>query len=213
MQAESIQITVTTTIVNFLSSMHMYLEHTGRHLKHADEADEGNREASWDAARHAEFDDYFAYKFLYELRNYVQHRDLPVHAWRIDHSLKDAGDIADRVSRGEPPLVEGTTSHDATISISLSAEPSELLRDPKIGKHLKQDIEGLTTNIDISEQIHVGIGVLDPVGVRISRSVQARTLTLCRRVHRTRRRTARLRQPAVPNARRPRAAVLYGATE
>ena len=118
-QPEPLQIAVTTTIVNFLSSMHMYLEHTERHLKQADKADGGDRAAAWDAARHAEYDDYFAYRFLYKFRNYVQHVGLPLHALSIEHSLKDADDIAARVLRGEPPLVEGETSHDATVSIAL----------------------------------------------------------------------------------------------
>lgn len=160
LQPEQIKIAVTTTIVNFLSSMHIYLEHTGRRLKHADKADEGSREASWEAARHAEFDDYFAYKFLYGLRNYVQHRELPIDALTIDHSLTDAAGIADRAMKGQPPLFEGSKTHDVTISISLRAAPSELLRDPKISKYLKQAMESLTTDIDLSEQIHVGMECL-----------------------------------------------------
>lgn len=159
-QPESLQIAVTTAIVNFLSSMHMYLEHTERHLKQADKADGGDRATSWQAARHAEHDDYFAYRFLYKFRNYVQHVGLPLHALNIDHALKDADDIAERVLRGEPPLVDGETSHAKTISIALRVVPSELLREFKTGRHLKTDLESLTTDIDLSEQIHVGMECL-----------------------------------------------------
>ena len=159
-QPESLQIAVTTTIVNFLSSMHMYLEHTEHHLKQADKADGGDRAAAWDAARRAEYDDYFAYRFLYKFRNYVQHVGLPLHALSIEHSLKDADDIAARVLRGEPPLVEGETSHDATVSIALCAVPSDLLQEFRTGAQLKSDLESLTTDIDLSEQIHVGMECL-----------------------------------------------------
>jgi len=72
-------------LMNFLSSFLSFLDHSETHLDHEDAS--GTWKQRFKGCRHAFFDTVFAYRFLYGLRNYVQHCGLPlggIHAsaWR-----------------------------------------------------------------------------------------------------------------------------------
>jgi hypothetical protein len=71
-------------LCNFLTSMRMFLDHAARKLKN----DVGPRAAEgFEAARHSEYDGTFGYRFLYHLRNFVQHKGMPTTSCRISSSL------------------------------------------------------------------------------------------------------------------------------
>ena len=75
---ELLRIRIATTIVNYLTSMKMFLDHSELDLKRRDDKDSGVRFKNWRIDCSAEYDDYFAYRFLYRFRNYILHIGLPL---------------------------------------------------------------------------------------------------------------------------------------
>lgn len=129
-----------TTVVNFLTSMRMFLDHTEAELKRRDEHDGSDRFSSWKAACSAEYDDYFAYRFLYRFRNYIQHVGLPLSTMSIHSELGEGGDVTGAVFIGEAPqrLVE---EYDGWSTVA-------------------SELQALSDDIDLSDQIHVGMECL-----------------------------------------------------
>ena len=62
--------------MNFLSSFLSFLDHSETHLDHVDAS--GAWKQRFKECRAACYDTVFAYRFLYGLRNYVQHCGLPL---------------------------------------------------------------------------------------------------------------------------------------
>ena len=152
---DSIQIAVTTSIVNFLSTMRMFLDHSETELKRLDQVDGTDKFPSWKDTCSAEYDDYFAYRFLYRFRNYVQHVGLPVSAWNFSSSLKRSDEIVARTLAGEAPSDIATDRDELTTQIFLSESPMDLIEKFDSWKTVKEELESLTTEIDLSEQIHI----------------------------------------------------------
>ena len=137
---EELRTTLITAVVNYLTSMRMFLDHSGTELNRRDTRDGGKRLDNWKVVCNAEYDDYFAYRFLYRYRNYIQHVGLPLSSGSVSGSLGDDGQITGHLFLGESPehLV------------------AEFDRWSTVGKEL----ESLTTDIDLSEQIHVSVECL-----------------------------------------------------
>ena len=138
---EAIQVLLTTSIMNYLSSMRMYIDLTEKELSNRDASDEGSRLLSWREAASAEYDDYFAYRFLYRFRNYIQHVGLPLSMSELSGYRDEDGNVVGRVLLGESP------SHLVTAFDGWSTVGPELA--------------ALTTSIDLSEQIHLSIECFD----------------------------------------------------
>ena len=137
---EVIRTRLVTAVVNYLTSMRMFLDHSEAELKRRDTRDGGNRLAAWKLACSAEYDDYFAYRFLYKYRNYIQHLGLPLSCGSVSGGIDDGGRRVGRVFLGESPehLV------------------AEYAKWGTVGKELK----ALTTEIDLAEQIHLSVECL-----------------------------------------------------
>ena len=142
---EAIQVLLTTSIMNYLSSMRMYIDLTEKELSDRDASDEGSRRPSWREAASAEYDDYFAYRFLYRFRNYIQHVGLPLSMSELSGHRDEDGNLVGRVLLGESP------SHLVTAYDRWSTVGPELA--------------ALTTSIDLSEQIHLSIECLERLEV------------------------------------------------
>lgn len=72
------QTELTCTLLNWLSSMRMLLDHS----EHAISRLHGRKSEAFKSfgdAQSWEYDNAFAYRFLYKLRNHVQHQDLKIH--------------------------------------------------------------------------------------------------------------------------------------
>jgi hypothetical protein len=68
---------VMSQIVNWLTSVRLYLDHTETHLKRR----YGDQSAEWKAFSEScseAFDNHLGYRFVYKFRNYVQHCGLPL---------------------------------------------------------------------------------------------------------------------------------------
>ena len=158
---DAVQVAITTSIVNFLTAMRMYLDHTKVELKRADKADGNIRWATWHQACSAEYDDYFAYRFLYKFRNYVQHVGLPVSAWEISSALERSDEFTARAAAGEPILNDGEDPGRVVTKITFCESPSSLIsKYDRWSVAVKSDLESLATEIDLSEQIDIGMECL-----------------------------------------------------
>ncbi|MDE0132297.1 MAG: hypothetical protein OXQ32_08580 [bacterium] len=95
---------------------------------------------TWKTACKAEYDDYFAYRFLYKYRNYIQHLGLPLSSGSVSGGIDEDGRIVGRIFLGE--------------------SPEHLVAEYKRWGTVGRELESLTTEIDLSEQIHVSVECL-----------------------------------------------------
>lgn len=77
MSGEQMMLEVNRHLLNFLSGVRMFLDHTETNLKRRYGAGSERYAAFKDATGKA-FDTSFAYRFMYQLRNYVQHCGMPL---------------------------------------------------------------------------------------------------------------------------------------
>ena len=153
--ADAIQTPIVASVVNFLNSMHMFLGQTQVELGRLDKADGGDRLSAWNQVRQSEHDDYFAYRFLYRFRNYVHHVGLPLSIWNISVSLKQSDELVRRATSGERVQDNLDDSREVDVQILLGERPSDLIKNYKKWSTVKAELEALTTEIDLSEQIHM----------------------------------------------------------
>lgn len=111
-------------LVNLLTSVRLYLDQLSQHI---DDCDLADPEASTlvKARRSEEYDKHFEYRFMEALRNYVQHRGIPIHF--IRHGSRWTSFEADR-------LME--------FSIHIAAQRSYLEEDDKFKKTVLNEISG-----------------------------------------------------------------------
>jgi hypothetical protein len=74
---------VMNAMVNWLTALRLYLDHTETDLKRRF-SDEGPQVIRFLSACRAAYDDHLGYRFMYRLRNYVQHCGLPTCKLTID---------------------------------------------------------------------------------------------------------------------------------
>lgn len=86
-----IQLLFNRKIVNLLTSTKLYIEQIQQHVKACIplDAEIGNRVKSLFSA---EYDNFFEYRFMETLRNYVQHRGLAVHSTSLGRKKIDHGE-------------------------------------------------------------------------------------------------------------------------
>ena len=166
--ADTIQVPIVASIVNFLTAMRMFLDQSELKLKRLDKADGGGRFRTWKTACSSEYDDYFAYRFLYKFRNYVLHVGLPLSTWNISVSLEQSEELVRLSLSGESPLDHVGDSPELTVQILLGESPSDLIKNYDDWSTVKTELESLTTEIDLSEQIHVAMECL----TRVARAFQ-----------------------------------------
>ena len=166
--ADTIQVPIVASIVNFLTAMRMFLDQSELVLKRLDKADGGGRFRTWKTVCSSEYEDYFAYRFLYKFRNYVLHVSLPLSTWNISISLEQSEKLVRLSLSGESPLDHVGDSDGLTVQILLGESPSDLIKNYDDWSTVKAELESLTTEIDLSEQIHVGMECL----TRVARAFQ-----------------------------------------
>ena len=91
-------ISASQRVNNLLSSASSFLAHTETNLRHIHGKD-SSEFTTWDEMRKNIHATSFSYRFLYELRNYAQHRNIPISRINIDSKrLADVGPIAFKVN-------------------------------------------------------------------------------------------------------------------
>ncbi len=86
MGGEFIILNLNRHIMNLLTAVRTFLDHTERNLKHRHGKDSEQFQAFKKATAEA-YDGSFAYRFLYKLRNYVQHCGMPIGKMSINMQL------------------------------------------------------------------------------------------------------------------------------
>ena len=153
--AETIQVPIVASVVNFLNSMHMFLGQSQAELGRLDRADSGSRESAWNEVRWSEHDDHFAYRFLYRFRNYVHHVGLPLSIWNISVALTQSDELVRRAASGESVQDNLNDSREVIVQILLGESPSDLIKNYTKWSTVEAELESLTIEIDLSEQIHM----------------------------------------------------------
>lgn len=126
---ESIEVELNRLLLNLLSSIRTYLDHTGALLKHRFGVDSGElNEFNTVCSKH--YDNCFEYRFMSALRNHSQHKEIPVQNVRLISKLDE---------------LSGVTIYDMRISFSRDT----LLKDTKIKQTLRNEIALLDEEIDL----------------------------------------------------------------
>lgn len=108
-------------LINYLSSAKMFIEHTELTIKKK-YGEKSQQFQEWKIDTALEYDNHFAYRFLYQLRNYTQHSGLPI------------GSISKQ-------LVENNGEETKVLKISFNRD--KLLEDSFNWKKLRKEIEDL----------------------------------------------------------------------
>lgn len=140
---EATQVMLTTVILNYLSSMRMFLDHAAKELNRRDKLDDGGRLDAWEEACSSEYDHYFAYRFLYRYRSYIQHRGLPLTMSEISGYRDDDGNVVGR--------------------LVLSESPQRLVENYDKWSTVEAELVACTIEIDLSEQIHISMECLERI--------------------------------------------------
>lgn len=142
-QRDMITVSATAIVLNYLSAMRMYLDQSEAKLKRSDYVDNGGRFENWRLACEREYDDYFAYRFLSRFRNYVQHVGLPLSAFGLSQSLDQGGQT--------------------TVKLLVGESPSSLVEEFNGWSSVEAELQCLTTEINLSDQIHVSMECLNRI--------------------------------------------------
>jgi hypothetical protein len=139
---------VNMRLLNFLSSMRTYLDHTETRLKRSF-GDDAERVASFKRATAREFDSAFSYRFVSKLRNYTQHCGMPL------------GQI---LSKSE--LLDLRCSQ-ATHEIDFYFERDSLLNQFAWGQRLTPELRSLPATFPVTPHITAAIGCLTRIDLAL----------------------------------------------
>ena len=140
---EVLRASLITAVVNYLTSMRMFLDHSQAELTRRDAEDGAKRLDTWKQACSDEYDDYFAYRFLYKFRNYIQHVGLPISNLEVSSRMDDDGGVTGRIFLGE--------------------SPDHLVNSFDKWSTVGDELKTLSTEIDLSEQIHISMECLNRI--------------------------------------------------
>ncbi|NPE27294.1 hypothetical protein HNV12_04810 [Methanococcoides sp. SA1] len=142
--ADTIRTDINRLVLNFLSSFRTFLDHFDRSLKQQYGKD-SQIYSSFKQSLSYQYDNSFAYRFLYRLRNYTQHCGMPVHTINFS-SESDKTD-------------ESKTNH--SMNIFLNRE--KLLAEYDKWKSLATDISKLPEEFEISPLLDKMMESLDKI--------------------------------------------------
>lgn len=120
---------------NLLSSCRSYLDQTPHQLK---EIGGHSLEGSFKELTNKAYDGHFGYRVMEALRNYAQHRSLPLHGALFESSWVE--------------LSVGQNDDQALMRFTVSAniDKSRLESDPRFKKSIRQELEHKPTRIDVA---------------------------------------------------------------
>lgn len=131
---DAMNININKSILNFLSAVRTYLDHSEKNIKKRTGGD-SQRTMLFKLACKKAYDNNFSYRFLSKLRNYVQHFGMPV------------GNLSLQKSLDEPYSKE--IHH--TLAVKFSRD--ELLQFDSWGIQLKKEIQNLPPEFEIKPHI------------------------------------------------------------
>jgi hypothetical protein len=141
---EKIFVDINRYLLNFLSSVRTFLDHTETKLK-TEYGNDSIQVSKFKNACSIEYDSNFSYRFLYKLRNYSQHCGLPIEGF----SLK---------SKEEPEF-----SGNITNSLIIKFRRDGLLKFDGWGSKIKQEISALPEEFNVIHNVDKFYKSLDKI--------------------------------------------------
>jgi hypothetical protein len=138
-------IEVNRHVLNFLSAMKTFLDHTETRLKREHGDTSTGVQVFKDASARA-FDGHFSYRFIYQLRNYTQHCGMPLGVIRAKSDL--------------PSSLSGPAKH----AIDFYFEKASLLANfSKWGKHVQPELEAMPDVFPLTPHLKQTMACLDDI--------------------------------------------------
>lgn len=168
------------SLLNFMSSMRLFLDHTATRLKRRYGAD-GSPVQAFKARTAASYDNVFGYRFLYRLRNYGQHCSVPIGHVQVESRLVDLNDHVQGRTAAlafdvHELLLQGSDVWGANLKSELETLP-QLLNVSPLVEDARQQLAELCAVVKDSEKpelckavqpiINISEPVLDSGGVPI----------------------------------------------
>jgi len=137
MQASNM-LEINRRLLNVLMLFRTYLDHTESELKRR-YTEDSDRFRQFQQATANEYDNHFAYRFMYKLRNYAQHFDMPINGFSMFSEMIDSQDGSKGMQRGLKVEMSRDTLLESGFAWSVT---------------VKQDIEKQVDTFDIVPIIH-----------------------------------------------------------
>jgi len=132
---EMMGLTINRHILNFLSAARMFLDHSEYNLKRR-HGQASNRLERFKNACSSAYDTQFSYRFMYELRNYSQHCDMPLGNLQLQSQKREED--------------SQTVEH----SLRISFDRDKLLQEYDWKAELRAEIQNLPKEFEINSHIH-----------------------------------------------------------
>ncbi|MDP1383370.1 hypothetical protein Q8G31_27015 [Priestia megaterium] len=123
---------VNRMLINYLSSMKMFVDHTEIKFKKHYGA-KSDIFKKWKTLTSREYDEHFAYRFLYKLRNYTQHIGFPIDSVSISHVDRDKRVIVPYFVRDR--LLESSFDWDGRLKKDLKEQSNDFRIFPLLNKN------------------------------------------------------------------------------
>jgi hypothetical protein len=148
-RVERMTLNINRHILNYLSTVRMFLDHSEANLKERYGKDSQRVKRFKDACSYA-YDNNFSYRFLYRLRNYAQHCGLPLGVLTL-HSK-----------------AVGPSPEDIHHSLTIRFNRDELLRKYKLwGTQLKKEVQKLPSEIEINPHVAEMMKCLEKINLTL----------------------------------------------
>jgi hypothetical protein len=132
---EMMRLMINRHILNFLSAARMFLDHSEYNLKKR-YGQNSNRLERFKNACSSAYDAQFSYRFMYELRNYSQHCDMPLGTLQLQSKSREED------------------SRTVERSLRISFDRDKLLKDHDWKAELRAEIQNLPSEFEINSHIH-----------------------------------------------------------
>ena len=144
-------------LLNLLAAARMYVDHIKHHISEMNQGDQsGLEEAKRIFA--SQYDGSFAYRLMEALRNYSQHRGLPIHGFSYNQQYVQA--------RGEPDRVEH--------NVRLSIDADLLQADRSFKRRVLDELKALPSDLDLKPLVREYIEKLAIAHVALRQSIDKR---------------------------------------
>jgi hypothetical protein len=145
---EQIVLNVNRRLLNYLSSVRTFLDHTETRLKEK-YGKQSIRVKNFDNACHNECNNNFSYRFFYKLRNYSQHIGMPI--GKIDLNLKKEPELSGR----------------AVAKMNIQFDRDLLLKYKEWKEPLLQQIKNLPKLFDVSPHVNTMMQCLERINLTL----------------------------------------------
>lgn len=123
---------VNRMLINYLSSMKMFVDHTEIKFKKSYGA-KSDIFKKWKALTSTEYDKHFAYRFLYKLRNYTQHIGFPIDSVSVHHVDREKRVIIPYFVRDK--LLESSFDWDSRLKKDLNEQSNDFRVFPLLNEN------------------------------------------------------------------------------